>query len=986
MKKEKPRFGWKLPGQSVCLCMIVKNEAPVIERCLTSVMPIISNWVIVDTGSTDGTQDVVRRFLAQVPGTLYERPWRDFAANRSEALALARGEAEYSLIIDADDALLFDNQLQIPRLVCDSYEVEIIDANIRYRRTQLVANRLPWRYEGVLHEFLTVEGAQTQEVLGGVRMRRNYDGARRRDPETYRRDARILEQALAGSPSDFLRSRYTFYLAQSYRDCGEKEKALEHYLARAEMAFWVEERYVSLYEAGKLKEILGYPLDDIVSTYLRATELSPSRAEALHDASRLCRHHNQFRRGWEIGRRAKDLTQPVGALFAQAWIYDYGALDEYSVNAYWCGEYLDSLDGSLRILEGDRIPAEQRSRIVANARYALDRLVERSGSPAPVAVPKEAGYALRAPPKARGGTEILAEGLRRRIGCAIDKVNLKLNLFDVSSLDDRPLVLWMHHDVNQVAVQWCREPSLVQRVARFVFVSEWQRERYLQAFDLPRDRCVVLKNATEAPLATRHWQREEPWRCYYASTPYRGLAVLLRSWEHIAPSNAELHVWSSMRLYGMGEQDKEYEDLFERARTLPNVFYHGWAPNEELREAVKSMHFLAYPCTFEETSCLTAIEAMAAGCRVICPTFGALPETTGGFARTYAYSSDFERHVQLFGEALVSELRAPWHGQPGLSARQQQYVREKYNWDQRAEEWRQFIDDLTGAVSGRQVEVVRQEQLPVRFSPRMKKIRSNESEYFVTEQDFIARRIQENGVWEPHLYEFARLVLAEDCNVIDMGANFGYHTLGLARLVPHGRVFAFEPLGVCFSQIQINLLINKIMNVSAFKLAASDKTGEVVSMESLEATLDANGMVNLGHTSIGGDGEPAFTARLDDMVLPRIDFVKMDIQGAEFGALNGMRATIDRDRPVLFIEIEEAHLRKLGTSSKAVIELLMSWNYTLLRIRTEWPTDHLAVPNEREEILTRCREQKAYELDVLAGSKVDLHFENAYYYRDFETH
>src|SRR2546427_13297700 len=90
------------PMPPVCLSMIVKNEAHVIRRCLDSVRPYVSHWVIVDTGSTDGTQDLVRAHFADIPGRLVERPWRDFGTNRSEAVALARGNADYILVMDAD--------------------------------------------------------------------------------------------------------------------------------------------------------------------------------------------------------------------------------------------------------------------------------------------------------------------------------------------------------------------------------------------------------------------------------------------------------------------------------------------------------------------------------------------------------------------------------------------------------------------------------------------------------------------------------------------------------------------------------------------------------------------------------------------------------------------------------------------------------------------------------------------------------------------
>src|SRR5258708_9713159 len=92
-------------GRTICLNMIVKNEAPVIRRCLDSVRPLIDHWVIVDTGSTDGTRDIIRDCLRDVPGELHERPWKNFAHNRNEALALARGHGDYVFLIDADEVL-----------------------------------------------------------------------------------------------------------------------------------------------------------------------------------------------------------------------------------------------------------------------------------------------------------------------------------------------------------------------------------------------------------------------------------------------------------------------------------------------------------------------------------------------------------------------------------------------------------------------------------------------------------------------------------------------------------------------------------------------------------------------------------------------------------------------------------------------------------------------------------------------------------------
>src|SRR5919109_4739906 len=105
---------------SICLCMIVKDEAQVIERCLGSARGLIDSWVICDTGSTDGTQELITRALQGVPGELHERPWVDFGHNRSELMRLARGRADYLLLIDADMTVSFERD-DLGELEADSY-------------------------------------------------------------------------------------------------------------------------------------------------------------------------------------------------------------------------------------------------------------------------------------------------------------------------------------------------------------------------------------------------------------------------------------------------------------------------------------------------------------------------------------------------------------------------------------------------------------------------------------------------------------------------------------------------------------------------------------------------------------------------------------------------------------------------------------------------------------------------------------------------
>ena len=378
--------------QKIGLSMIVKNESQAIRRCLESVRSIVDHWAIVDTGSTDGTQDIIRDYLADLPGELKETPWVDFAHNRNEALDLARPHCDYTFFIDADDVLELPPKFAMPILSASSYYVEIRQKELRYWRPHLLRSDLPWQFEGVLHEFLTcgVDKNKQKIFAENLHPRRlakavihmTESGARRQvaAQERYARDAALLEKALETETDPFLIARYTFYLGQSHRDAGNRPAALAAYRARASLGFWEQEVFISLYEVAVLKEKLGYEPEEVIEAYRRAHAVDRRRAEALHGAARFCRVQGRFQEGYDFAKPALKMTAPETGLNVRQWIYDYGVLDEYAVCAYWIGRYEDCLKACRRILAGNAIPASERPRVQANIDHALGKLRERQKS------------------------------------------------------------------------------------------------------------------------------------------------------------------------------------------------------------------------------------------------------------------------------------------------------------------------------------------------------------------------------------------------------------------------------------------------------------------------------------------------------------------------------------------------------------------------------------------------------------------------------
>jgi hypothetical protein len=352
-----------MPATRLCLNMIVKNEAHVIRRCLDSVRPHIAHWVIVDTGSTDGTQAIVRENFADIPGELHERPWRDFGHNRTEALELARGKGDYVLVMDADNVFHAPEGFSFRGLGADGYLVEHRYAGTVYHLPSLLADRIRWRYEGVLHEYVTSDAPHRFETLDGPWVEQRHEGARSRDPGTYRKDAAILEAALAKEPGN---ARYAFYLAQSLRDAGEPARARDAYRRRAAMEGWAEERWYALYQAALLDERLGEPPPAVQHAYLTAFGAQPARAEPLVELARFHRLRGEWGLAHLFARHAAALPRPAAGLFVDEACYAWRALDELAIAAWYVGARDEGQQAAQRLLSQCRFPPSERARIEAN--------------------------------------------------------------------------------------------------------------------------------------------------------------------------------------------------------------------------------------------------------------------------------------------------------------------------------------------------------------------------------------------------------------------------------------------------------------------------------------------------------------------------------------------------------------------------------------------------------------------------------------------
>ena len=297
--------------------------------------------------------------------------------------------------------------------------------------------------------------------------------------------------------------------------------------------------------------------------------------------------------------------------------------------------------------------------------------------------------------KPKGGTELMFDELMRRLP---DNYKEQFSIFNYLPQADfsKKTIYWNQLSYDQDAVQALKDPKLVEQIDHFVFVSHWQSEMFRKIFNIPGYKTHVLKNASLGVIPRVQGKRDKVRLCY-TSTPWRGLDVLLDAWELANPNNCELHIFSSCKIYGpeFGENDVNYQSLYDRCTMLPGVVYRGSIPNFELRKELPIFDILAYPNTFEETSCIAVIEALSAGLRVVTSNLGALPETTEGWARMYPYLRDPSLHASCFADILLEEIELVRSGKLDEHLTQQvQTYNPRWTWDYRIKEWLQFLDEL----------------------------------------------------------------------------------------------------------------------------------------------------------------------------------------------------------------------------------------------------------------------------------------------------
>lgn len=298
---------------------------------------------------------------------------------------------------------------------------------------------------------------------------------------------------------------------------------------------------------------------------------------------------------------------------------------------------------------------------------------------------------------AKGGTELLRDrlysGFPRDV---LLKFQIWFSKYDRSRVDYSKFQILYCHDLPEDPASQHLANKGWERFHKLVFVSNWQMQNYITAYQIPFSRCVVIQNSI-IPIEPSA-PDDGIIRLGYWSTPHRGLEILVPVFEKLAAEydNIILDVFSSFKLYGWDHTDTEYKSLFERCEAHDRINYHGAVTNDEIRRYVARSDILAYPCIWTETSCLVLIEAMSAGLICVHPNLGALFETAAGLTKMYPFDEDAQRHALMFYEYLKQaiEIRMA-RSDTELRMLQKGYADAFYNWESIKALWSVVFNQVT---------------------------------------------------------------------------------------------------------------------------------------------------------------------------------------------------------------------------------------------------------------------------------------------------
>lgn len=370
------------PKNRIILNVMMKNEHPLMVRCISSALPIVDAVCYSDTGSRGDVFNVLKSIVPlDMPLCVEVEPWKDFGYNRTAGLNQTKRfvnclgwnpDLTYILVIDADMVLNIKPDFSSQKLITDCYELEQHNGSNVYWNPRLLRVSKQWEVIGRTHEYYSSKNHAHHEKLYTLWLDDRNDGLNRSDK--YSRDIALLQEDLADNPRN---ARSMFYLAETYRNRGNRslgdyEKSISYYEMHVATGSWEEEVWWSKYAIGMCYEQLGNE-GMMLKAYLEAYQRRPHRSEPLFKIAKYYRDRDKHWNAMFFLKRASEIPFPTSdSLFVDKDIYNYWILSEVSISAYYTGDKSQGAACVQSLLRNRNVSHHARSMAYYNARFYVE--------------------------------------------------------------------------------------------------------------------------------------------------------------------------------------------------------------------------------------------------------------------------------------------------------------------------------------------------------------------------------------------------------------------------------------------------------------------------------------------------------------------------------------------------------------------------------------------------------------------------------------
>lgn len=385
------------------LTQIMKNESHVANRMLDSLKGFVDGICVIDTGSTDESINIVKKWGDDngVETYVFERPFDNFENSRNHSIEKARefflrrddGNKYYSFWLDFDEQMILHPNFNKTSVDKDFYMFNTFIGSMKYTRNEMFLLEKPFRWYGVVHEFLVCDEQNiTSGLMEGLHVNVSMDGAswQGKTSEKYLSHAHTLEKYISDNRQD---PRWIFYTAQSYHDSASIQdnreenderlrRSLKYYTERASRQDgYAEEIYYANYRMTTIMNALEEPWSIIMQQALKAYSIDPLRGESIKVIIDYYLKMGEWNNAYLYAKVGYEMFHnknpyPNRLLFIDESIYKWKFAEALAASAYYCGKREESkiiYNEILEIIksEPNSFTQEDRSKIESNKQFFI---------------------------------------------------------------------------------------------------------------------------------------------------------------------------------------------------------------------------------------------------------------------------------------------------------------------------------------------------------------------------------------------------------------------------------------------------------------------------------------------------------------------------------------------------------------------------------------------------------------------------------------